>query len=267
VYDDPGLRAQCDLDLLVPRHQVRPMDRLLQRMGFEEDAVSHAYELRHSHHLRYRLGAPCGAKGARRDPTRVLLELHWTGLLTKFARRNEERQILARARKHELRGAVLCMLAPEDLTLLVLLHFCGHRYRAQLKWVVDVAELARFFGAELSWDTIWDRARRIGALRALTLGTEFARTLLDAPIPFRPRSTPRLTPRATPLLGALRRLNPVEDLVTSQPQPAWAWRALIDLLEYDSPLYGLLFLLGKGTELLERYRGIRLPVLRRHPLR
>lgn len=250
IYDDPGLRTQCDVDLLTSRDQILRMDRLLHQHGFEEDRIPHAYELRHSHHLRY------VQEGA---PTRLLLELHWTGLLDRYSRRDEERRILARCGMQVVQGVELRMLAPDDLVLLVMLHFCIHRYRGQLKWLVDVAELARQFEDVLDWSAIWARAQRIGALRAVSLAAELARNHLAAPIPHHGR--------LTLALGLLRQLAPIQSVVTSQPQPAWRHRLLINILQYDSPLHAALFLAGKGTEVLERERGIRLPVPRRDKLR
>ena len=239
VYE-PGLRTQCDLDLLAPREELEALDGLLRRAGWQEDAEHRSYALRHQHHLTY-----------WRDGQRMLLELHWTGLLAQFSDRAVERALLARCVTRQVRGQPLRLLATSDLCFLVILHFCFHRFRAQLKWLVDIAELARAGGAELRWDEVYGLARRVGALRATTLAVELARELLDAPIPPPPRR-PRLLP-------ALARLAPALALVRSEPQPSLRERALIDLLAYDSPLHGARFLGRKAVELLER-RGLRLPL-------
>jgi hypothetical protein len=240
LYRDLGLRAMCDLDLWASRPQLAAVEALLQRCGYR-DETPRGYALRHSHHLKYILEL---------GPRRVMVELHWTGLLADYASPDEEQRMLARARPQQLDpdGPRLGLLHPDDLTLVVILHLAVHRYRAQLKWLVDVAELARAFAVD--WPALWAAAGRVGGLRAATLAALLARELLDAPIP-----TP---PRAPWLLDWLRRASPPADLVASEPQASWPRRALVNLLAYDSPLHGLRFLARKGDELLERYHGIRL---------
>jgi hypothetical protein len=129
------------------------------------------------------------------------------------------------------------------------MHLIAHRYRDQLKWLVDLAEVAHHF--TLDWDVIWQRAERLGALRATILSITLAQTLLEAPIP-----PPPSTPFCLSLLAAL---NPEHNIITSQPQPSWLERALIDLLAFDSPAQGALFWVRKTSELLERYGHLRLP--------
>jgi hypothetical protein len=238
-YQDLGLRSMCDLDLLAQRRQFEEIEALLRDEGYCP-IMDRSYYRRHSHHFHYK-------KDLGKDT--ISLELHWTPLLKMFCHPVLEDEMFRRSRLHLFQGRSIRVLQPEDFTLGILMHLVAHRYRDQLKWLVDLAEVAHHF--PLDWNVIWQHAERLGALRATTMAIMHAQTLLEAPIP--PSSS---TPFLLPLLHAL---NPESNLLTSQPQPSWVERALIDLLAYDSPAQGLLFLLRKNSELLERYGHLRLP--------
>ena len=75
------------------------------------------------------------------------------------------------------------VLDPIDSLLSVGLHLAQHRYRVQLKWLVDVAEVARYYEPAIDWDEFWRRTQELGALRAMTYVFVLAKELLQAPLP------------------------------------------------------------------------------------
>lgn len=240
-YNDLSLREMCDLDLLVPPGQLEGVERLLEEQGYVETS-DRGYHLRHLHHLTYMREV---------GDQHVMVELHWTPLYAIWSSPRQEAAMIERSRVLRCGGAGIRALDTEDMLLTVILHLAAHRYRAQLKWLVDIAELARC--QPVAWDRVWRRAKKLGAYRAVYFACHLAGQLLEAPIPL---------PARAPLLHSLMiAASSVESLVTSQEQPEMTRRALINLLQFDSPLGGLGYLAHKGTELLERRWGLRVPRL------
>jgi len=249
LYPRPGLRSQCDLDLLTERSQLPALDALLREHGLQHRGDP-AYALRHQHHLKY-----SGSDGHGRN---VLVELHWTPFFVTYGHARSDAAALARAT--EVAAAPtdagageppLRLLDPVDTLLSVGLHLAVHRYRGQLKWLVDVAELARRDGHHLAWSELWGRATELQAVKALARVFALASELLGAPLPPPPR-------RGTLGPALLARLSEPTALLEAEDQPPWSRRLLIDLLQRDRPTAALGNLLDKGLELLDRYQGLTL---------
>lgn len=254
LYPRPGLRAQCDLDLLTDRDQLPALDALLREHGLQ-DRGDPTYALRHQHHLKY-----SGSDGHGRP---LLVELHWTPFFVTYGDARSDGAALARVTEgastptdQEGDGPPLALLDPVDTLLSVALHLAVHRYRGQLKWLVDVAELARRDGPRQDWTELWARAAALAAVTALDRVFALARDLLQAPLP----PAPRLGRLRSALLA---RLSEPSALIQAEDQPSWSRCLLIDLLQRDRPTAALGNLLDKGRELVDRRHGLRLPRLRR----
>ena len=237
LYDDLSQRSMVDVDVLAAREHIADFDVVMKQLGYS--TVGDLRQRRaHSHHLTY-------LKQAGRDPVHV--ELHWTPFMMMYVQPVEDR----RAWRQALRSSGPPELAPTDLMLSLLLHFAAHRYRSQLKWLVDIARLAAERPMAIDWDTLWQSARRLGARRAAAFAAWQAKRLLGAPIPTIAAHSAEL--------ALLERLCSSQSLVESAAQPNWLESSLINLLTFDSPLCGLRFVSRKGTEVMERYTPIRLP--------
>jgi hypothetical protein len=250
VYGDPSLRSMVDVDLLTRRDEVDALAGLLASEGYEPLGEPEGY-LRWYHHLAFI---------RRVTGVDVIVELHWTALHVMYSRPAVDAVIVARSRVVTVDGVLMRGLDPAARLLAVALHVAVHRYRAGLKWLVDVSELARAAPGDLEWDWLWRTARGLGARRALAYVFALARELLDAPLPEQPLPPP---------LWALRAVCPAGTVVASASQPGLPWRLLINLLQYDSPAGPLGYALHKGAELLERTTGIARPswLARRNLLR
>jgi hypothetical protein len=235
-YRDLGLREQCDIDLLARPDQLETVERLFRRLGCRPQG-SREYSRRYQHHFKFTHGDPSAP---------VLIELHWTAFHSSFHRLDHDVAALLRSHCVEVEGDTLRMLDPVDTMLSVALHLAVHRYREQLKWLVDVAELGRQRGPTLDWEQLWRRAGALGAKRAVAYAFRLASELLQAPLP--------MPPGSARLLALTQRLSPPEQLIASCPQPGWGQRAAIDLLGHDGPVGGLRSLVRKGRELVYRRR-------------
>lgn len=252
-YDDLSLRSMSDLDLLTSRDQVESLTSLLMERGYEPcgGARGMRTSLRYSYHFMFEREV----RGLH-----VHLELHWTAMRLLYCRPEEDDQVIQRAALRPWGDALVRVLHPEDQLLAVILHFAEHRFRCQLKWLVDVAELCRAHEGELDWPRLAARVRAMGAERVCGHALELAAVYLDAPAP---------GGFSVPLRPLLARLNPIEALVEARPYPPVAARALSDLLLFDAPVDGLAFLFHRGSELLDRHLGLTVPRLfaRRNLLR
>jgi hypothetical protein len=220
-YGDLRLREQSDIDLLARPEQFEQLRELLADLGCRPSG-EHEHSRRRQHELKF-------AYGGKRAP--LLVELHWTPFFEPFQQRQTDEAALGRAVPVERQGRVIRLLDSVDTMLSLALHLAVHRYREQLKWLVDVAELARQLGDRLDGPELWRRASAIQAVRAVSRAFELARELLGAPLP-----APPARPRC---IGLMRRLSPAVRLVRSQHQPSWPRRAAIDLLLHDSLRHAL----------------------------
>jgi hypothetical protein len=80
-----------------------------------------------------------------------------------------------------INGRDVWTLAPEDLLVFLSVHGAKHLW-AEMKWLCDVAELARSH-PDLNWTAVTERARRAGAARMVQLAAELARELLEVEHP------------------------------------------------------------------------------------
>jgi hypothetical protein len=173
-YDDLSLRAMCDLDLLTRRGQMNQVERLMRQEGYEGFG-DRTYYLRYSHHLHYR--RPLGGDRF------IYLELHWTALRAAFGRPAYDEALLQRSVVRRHQGVAFRALHPDDLMLTLLLHLADHRFRAQLKWGVDLAEVARVYEGILDWLAIFDQARMLGASRVVSYAAALVQELFQGPLP------------------------------------------------------------------------------------
>jgi hypothetical protein len=178
VYPDPVMRPSADLDVLVRPDQVAPACQALARMGCTlPDAATVDVQLANAYDLPVILPAMAGRA--------TLLELHWDlaprglfGLDLDLWR--------ARAERFQAAGQPALRFSPEDMLLHLALHMRKHRY-VGLRWLCDVAELLRRFGAAdapraLDWQYVVGGARAAGLTVLLYTSLALAQRLLAAPV-------------------------------------------------------------------------------------
>jgi hypothetical protein len=157
LYPDVGLRTLSDIDLLVPRARARAAGQVLARAGYERcdsGLLLERSELFH-HHVTFTRPGRVGA---------FHLELHHR-LITSFLSRDDSEAVLARARRVAYGAGQVRRLAPEDEVFYCCAHLAVHVAEPHLKWLVDLAELAR--REAIDWDVVVARARARGAGTAL----------------------------------------------------------------------------------------------------
>lgn len=234
-YTSPGMRTFSDLDLVTTRAELDDVAALLAGLGYREE-VSREQAFRYLHHLRF----------VKPDEHRTLLvELHWTPFYINFANRDCDDEAFQSLEDHIWNEQHFRLLRPELMLLTLILHLSNHRYRTQLKWLVDIAAYARLRGNEVDWTYFWTFAKRLDAERITTFVVRLANHLLDAEIPDSQKTI-------SPSVWALSALNPLEALIASAPQPSIPMRLAIDLFQRDNVIANGLISLRKGRELVER---------------
>jgi hypothetical protein len=162
VYSRPGLRPMCDLDLLVRREDLPLTRRVLSSLGYETDRSGLRDGFTETYHHAVMLIQRGGA-GAD-------LDVHWSlfGSIY-FYYRVPMDWFWQTALPIRFGAAPARMLGPEAQVL----HLCAHIVRhggcdeAELRSFHDVAEVLSFYGEQLDWDQLLDKAQSYSLLLAV----------------------------------------------------------------------------------------------------
>ena len=173
AYGDIGARVCTDLDLVVsPREFARARAALvsagyLARLGMSrgQEAVL-CFGQGHAEYARAASDAP-------------FVELHWRFAAQRLPWSPEVSDVLARSVLQQVGGVSALVPSDADHVLLLSMHGTRHHW-AQLEWLVS---LSAFLRRDFDVDAVMERATRIGARRALLVGTALADTLLHAAVP------------------------------------------------------------------------------------
>jgi hypothetical protein len=150
LYRHPALRPCSDLDLLIRRESIRPVDDLLRRLGYRRLADEHSFEfdVTYDHATLYE--APSG----------IHVDLHWA-LLSEPRYSWDEREALTvwdRAVRIRVAGEDALGLCPEDLVLYLAVHLAVHHSLAGLLWYYDLFLLIDRSTSTLDWQALNARA-------------------------------------------------------------------------------------------------------------
>jgi hypothetical protein len=155
IYDDPGLRPMCDVDLLVGNADVRRAAEALGALGYRPADPSElepgSRAARRTYHVQLVRDAPGGD----------LLELHWD-----MTQREGLLQHIGLDVVGILAGRRGVRPAPEDELLLLAVHL-GRHYLRGLMWLADIALYIARYGDSMRWERLVSRAREAGAASLL----------------------------------------------------------------------------------------------------
>jgi hypothetical protein len=176
AYGDIALRQFADLDLIVPRCEIAEAHRALMsldyRLEFDEKETCEPSDA----------GEPIpGQYAYYNEARRSHVEIHTEATLRYFPRPLNLEALLSRRETLVLAGGEAPTFSAEDLFVLLSVHGSKH-FWDRLGWIADIAALAQSPGG-LDWESVIERARRLGAERMVFLGAELARVLLGAPLP------------------------------------------------------------------------------------
>jgi hypothetical protein len=169
LYETPGLRRMSDLDLLVPRDDVRRAIDLATSNGYRRVGP--------------RIGMEFFADGGqlilRRADGKLDIDLHWRLAAAHFDPLDAA-EIRARLTPIDLSGRRMPTFCPEDLLTFLCMHGAKHGWDS----LAELCDLDRLIDVRrLDWDAILSRAARRRMSRMVSLGLCLAQDLLGSNLP------------------------------------------------------------------------------------
>lgn len=176
LFDNNSARQARDIDLLIAPSLIQPAAEALIELGFVPDQ-------QHPEQFRM-LGSPAlmdefNNLSFTNSDTNLTIELHWRcHQFTGWPKLFDDGQNL-----EKLETSIGALTVPSEQTNLIYLAIHGSMHRwARLKWLCDIAELARRRGSvQLEHDVA--TAKESGASRPLELGLYLAGLILGSPCP------------------------------------------------------------------------------------
>ena len=203
---DVAFREAADLDILIPRTDVRDAREALLAAGFrprvEFDDVALRTKLRHTPHIWVI------------SESDIVVELHWRVTYGYSPFPIDFDRLWGRRQTIEIGGEPLQSIRPTDLLVLLSVHGHKHGWEA-LCWLCDFAAAVRTFDVE--WERILESAAERGGERMLLVGCELADRLLDVDPPA--------------AVERRRRRGDVVDSLASRVEECFLWADQVDTLE------------------------------------
>lgn len=174
VYGSVSLRQFCDIDILVPRADVRQAKSLLLKRGYQTQATMKRVE--ENIFLRSECEEPfANSKNGH------IVELQWAVTSSDFSCPLSVECLWERRASVDLIGTPVAAPGIEELMLILCVHGAKH-FWSRLEWICGIAELTRPERA-LNWNRVLQNATGAGCRRMLFLGLQLAREILDAELP------------------------------------------------------------------------------------
>lgn len=174
AYGDVSLRSCFDLDLFVPEADVLRAKRVLLALGYRPyfDLLPH----QEADLLRIECEYPF-----LHTTNGISIDLQWRPRARYFSFPLPAEELWQRSIKTTLAGHPVKTFAPEDLTLLLLVHGAKHTWSKLEQLCALAAWIER--NPELNWAAIEHRAEATGARRILLLGVQLLATWFATPVP------------------------------------------------------------------------------------
>jgi len=176
VYQQPGERQMCDLDILVPRKDLYRASRILIEIGFTTEKELTESELTDDMEKHLPLF---------RSPDRSLfIELHWN-IVNKENNLVVDMEILwEKSTTLLVNDLTMNVLSPADLLLHLCIHsIFSHQLEITIKTLCDISLLIEKYSDQWSYDDIIITAKKWGMGNSLFLILKLVNNLLSTPIP------------------------------------------------------------------------------------
>jgi hypothetical protein len=173
AHGDATLRPSGDIDVLVRRSDMDRAVASLSRLGYRQTEI-----------LTRRATKACYVTYGQDilfAPGRLPAEPHWTFVPRPFAVAIDLEGIWKRRTSVDVSGRALDTPSIEDALLIACLHGAKERWW-RLLWVADVAALVARY-PRVGWDSIIERAARVGIARILHLGLGLSQAVFGTRLP------------------------------------------------------------------------------------
>jgi protein O-GlcNAc transferase len=194
AFGDLGLRVFRDLDFLIRDPDLAATLATLHRLGYERNGDLTAPQFDVIHRLQ-------GQEIIFRKGVGTVLEPHTRLTSIKMALDIDYPALWRRARRTELNGKTMLLLAPEDDLLVLAIHG-GKEMWWDIKWACDFAAFIASHPT-LDWTAVIARAQAQGCLRMVLLGTALARKYFTAAVPDPVIAAERADPIIAAMVGRI----------------------------------------------------------------
>jgi len=171
AYENLALREFYDLDVIVKETDFPKAKELFLNHGFTPrrnlTPLEEAEQFRSYH-----------ACTLDRTEDGFSVDLHWKIAQEHYAFGLDVEALWSRMARVSFLGREILSISGEDLLMVLCVHGSKHCWE-RLTWICDVAEMVRAH-PELRWDEIMSRSRALHFPRAVLLGLDLAKNLLDA---------------------------------------------------------------------------------------
>ncbi len=171
---DLHLRSYSDLDLLIDFPTFPRCCELLRQHGYHPQFPLSDQWLEHQFR-------ECAELVFFHESRPRAIDVHWQLMPERYSFALRARDVWPGVRDITVEGITVPTLATRDTLLYGCLHAAKHDW-SQLKWLVDIAEMARAF-AEFPWLDAWNHWAEHHNPYLVGTGLQLAADLLDAPIP------------------------------------------------------------------------------------
>jgi hypothetical protein len=171
LYGTLAARGAADIDVLVHPADLAASRQVLVDLGYRQRELTFTALVHEFHDPPWYVGE---------GNEMVRLELHWNLWADRFFRSDID-GLWARSVPGTLLDRPVQLLTLEDM----LIHLAIHRSRSalRLRWNCDIAELVRNRATEVDWETVAERAGRIGARTSTWIVLSMAERFLGASPP------------------------------------------------------------------------------------
>jgi len=174
LYGDPARRQSKDLDILIPKEQVRRAMEVLDRLGYGAKSALDGPRLAAHRRTEYEL------QFFRRDG-KLTVELQWDVVPGFFGFDHDKLGIWSLLERRKWNGLAFPVLPPEETLMLLCVHGAKHLW-CKLGWIADVAGLFASPGPPDLTRT-FELAGRCGVTRLLCMGLLLVERLAGVRLP------------------------------------------------------------------------------------
>jgi len=178
IYQDIGLRAMGDIDILIRKEDLARVEGILLEMGYKYYTFTNSVQWYKNNHFHLPFTSPQGIKH---------LEVHWDFVMRDSIFDIDMDGIWERAKEVKIYGTDVMILSHED----AILHLCFHMahddmLRGGIRPLFDIAMLLKRHTGDIKWSYLIQITRAWGIERYLYLILHLISDLIGMSIPYDP---------------------------------------------------------------------------------
>lgn len=176
AYKNLALREFWDLDIIVRKRDVLKAKDLLLTRGYKPEKEMTAEQ-------EQRFLETDSEYCLDRASDQLHVEIHWQVLPQSHGVTLDPETLWGELVAIEMAGNAVKTFEPENRILILCIHGGDKHQWSRLKWIADIAHMAKVYGAGMDWVGLQRRAEEIDRTATLDLAFYLAALLFDAPIP------------------------------------------------------------------------------------